>query len=72
MVEQEFAVHVTLHQFASADPVGFSHPYNWTISRLMVKIVNGGRKMYQMAVEKCTTLVINIAPILGACQERFC
>jgi hypothetical protein len=27
--------------------------------------------MYQMAVEKCTTLVINIAPILGACQERF-
>jgi hypothetical protein len=27
--------------------------------------------MYQMAVEKCTTVNHNIAPILGACQVIY-
>jgi hypothetical protein len=36
-----------------------------------LEAVNGGGKMYQVAVEKCTTLVNNIAPMLGACQVIY-
>jgi hypothetical protein len=32
--------------------------------------VKGGRKMYQKSVEKCTTLDINISPILGVVKNN--